>query len=228
MSDVDERLLRETNMAFFGAVTASLSHEINNVLSIINELSGLLDDYMAAAEQGVPLNPQKLKGIAEKAEKQVQRGKVLVKRLNSFAHSADEAVATVGLHELLDRMIAIAQRLATLKKAELRPELPETDVELTTNPFVLQQAVFGCVKMALEAADEKRLITVSYEIPESGAVVLVKSADPVPETEEGKAERSVLSLLMGELGGTVEYVPGPDAALTFKLVLPRVLPGASG
>ena len=227
MSEADERILRETNMAFFGAVTASLSHEINNVFSIINELSGLLDDYMAAAEQGAPLNPQKLKGIAEKAEKQVQRGKILVKRLNSFAHSSDETVATVGLHELLDRMIAIAQRLAVLKKAELRSELPDEDVELTTNPFLLEQAVFSCIKMSLEALDENRIITVSYEISKSGAVVLVKSADPVHETEEGKAERSVLALLMSELGGTVEYVPGPDACFSFKLVVPRSIPGAN-
>ena len=224
MSDIDDRLLRERNLAFFGAVTASLSHELNNVYTIINELSGLLDDYMIGAEQGVPLKPERLKGVAEKIGAQVQRGKILVNRLNSFAHSSDEAVATVGLRELLDRIAAIAQRFATLKKTKLECEFPEEDVKLTTNAFVLQHAVFSCIRMALDAADEKWLISVSYEKSEPGHVFLVNSADPVSKTEGEDAERAVLSLLMKELGGTVEYVPGPDDSFCFRFVLPRALP----
>jgi C4-dicarboxylate-specific signal transduction histidine kinase len=224
MSEKDDRLLRERNLAFFGAVTASLSHELNNVYTIINELSGLLEDFMVGAEQGVPLKPERIKGAVEKIGAQVQRGKVLVKRLNSFAHSADEAVAAVSLRELLDRITAIAQRLATLKRAKLECEFPDEDVELTTNPFVLQQVVFSAIRMALEAVDEKRIISVSYEKSESGSVVVVSSADPVSKTDDEDAERAVLALLMRELGGTAEYVPGADDSFCFRFVLPRALP----
>ena len=34
-------------IAFFGKVTASITHEIQNVLSIIKESSGLIDDVLS-------------------------------------------------------------------------------------------------------------------------------------------------------------------------------------
>ena len=34
-----------TGLQFFGKMTASISHEIKNVMAIINESAGLLDDY---------------------------------------------------------------------------------------------------------------------------------------------------------------------------------------
>jgi C4-dicarboxylate-specific signal transduction histidine kinase len=227
MMDNDDRFLREKNLAFFGAVTASLSHEINNVFTIINELSGLLDDYMYAAQQGRALDPEKLKRTCEKISAQIERGKTIVKRLNTFAHSTDKGVAKVNLREQLERITAICQRLAAMKKAGIETGFPEEDVELSTNPFVLQQAVFSCIQMALAAAGEQRFITVRYEKPESGALIFVESADPIARTEETEAEMSVLSLIMKELGGTIDGAPGPDGGFCFKLVLPAAITDSS-
>ena len=41
---------RQNGFAFFGAITASLSHELNNVLATIKELSGLLEDLVHAVK----------------------------------------------------------------------------------------------------------------------------------------------------------------------------------
>jgi hypothetical protein len=37
-------LLGETGLQFFGKMSASISHEIKNVMAIINENAGLLED----------------------------------------------------------------------------------------------------------------------------------------------------------------------------------------
>ena len=47
---------RQDDIAFFGAVTAGLSHELKNVLATINELSGLQDDLQLLARRGRPLD----------------------------------------------------------------------------------------------------------------------------------------------------------------------------
>ena len=44
MSDPRSTLLRLGGFGFFGAITASLSHEMNNVLATVNELGGLLGE----------------------------------------------------------------------------------------------------------------------------------------------------------------------------------------
>ena len=44
----DEQLLRERSLAFFGAITASVSHELNNVISILDQnLVGILSAKLA-------------------------------------------------------------------------------------------------------------------------------------------------------------------------------------
>jgi len=173
------------------------------------------------------LDPEKLKRTCEKISAQIERGKTIVKRLNTFAHSTDKGVVEVGLREELERITVICQRLGALKKTGLETEFPEEDVELRTNPFVLQQAVFGCIQMALAAAGEKRLITVRYEKPESGVLIFVESADPISISEEIEAEMSVLSLVVKELGGTIDGAPGREGGFCFKLVLPGAIPNSS-
>ncbi len=215
-----DKLLREKNVEFFGAITASLSHEINNVYTIINELGGLLGDHMIMAEKGKPVDTARLKGVSEKIAGQVQRGKEIVRQLNRFAHSVDHPVALVSLREVLGRLIAASNRLAAMKKAELAGDFEGEDIEITVSPFGLQQAVFRCVKMAIDSVDSGKKIAVRYEAAEPGALVIVESADPISRTDEVKAEIDFLALLMKELGGGIECVPETGDISSFKLSFP--------
>ena len=52
MNENRNEILKEKGLAFFGEITASVSHEINNAISIINEYSGLLEDLTYTAERG--------------------------------------------------------------------------------------------------------------------------------------------------------------------------------
>ncbi|MBI4720749.1 MAG: hypothetical protein HY770_05940 [Chitinivibrionia bacterium] len=221
MDGTSDRFWQEKNLAFFGAVSASLSHEINNVFTIINELAGLLDDHMLRLDQDLPIDPKKLKEISEKIAKQVRRGEALVKLLNRFAHSADHWIAEVGLREMLERIVTISQRFAMLNKAGIQTQFPGDELLLRTSPFLLQQAVFHCIRMELAAADTKRMITVGMERSAGGgALILVESADPVRRTEERDAELAFIARCMEELGGTLERLPGEETIDCVRLGLP--------
>jgi len=47
----------ETALRFFGNISTSISHEIKNVLAIINENAGLLEDYNLHGRKGNPAQP---------------------------------------------------------------------------------------------------------------------------------------------------------------------------
>ena len=47
MNDELHRRLREEDLAFFGRIGADVSHDMRNVLSVIGEYAGLLDDLLA-------------------------------------------------------------------------------------------------------------------------------------------------------------------------------------
>ena len=57
------RIIAETGLQFFSQISASISHELKNVLGIINENAGLLEDLTLMAERGVPLDPVRLKAM---------------------------------------------------------------------------------------------------------------------------------------------------------------------
>ena len=59
----DERRSAEIGLAYVGAMSASISHELKNVLAVIHENAGLLEDLSLRADQGVPLEPERLKTI---------------------------------------------------------------------------------------------------------------------------------------------------------------------
>jgi len=221
MSIQREKALREAGLAFFGAVTASLSHELNNVYAIVNELAGVLEDHVIAAERGGGVSPAKVEEVAGKIQAQVERGRVLVKRLNSFAHSCDEPVATVSLCELLEMMAAICRRFADMERVRLEYEPAENDVDLTTNPFVLEHAVFVCIRSAVDCAADKRLVRVYNEVTERGAAVCVESADGVPDLSGGNEDVAMLPLLAAELGGEIQHLSAAGGGSQFKLLVPR-------
>jgi C4-dicarboxylate-specific signal transduction histidine kinase len=157
---------------FFGKMSASISHEIKNALAIINENAGLLEDLTLLAEQGRPTDPERLKKLALSIMKQIQRADGLVKRMNRFAHSADEAEKTVDLGELLELITAIAQRLASQREARMELILPEEPVRTGTNPFLLENLIWLCLDHLL-AEGHKAIRLVPEEAADGARIRLL-------------------------------------------------------
>ena len=60
---VQPDIIAETGLQFFGRISASISHELKNVLAIINENAGLLEDLTSMADRGKPIDSARLKAI---------------------------------------------------------------------------------------------------------------------------------------------------------------------
>ena len=214
----EEKLLREKGLAFFGSITASFSHEINNVMTIINELAGLMDDLLQVGQQGRPLQLERLRGISERIGTQVKRGEEMIKRLNRFAHTIDETVKTVNMRELLGDLIALSERPLTLRRARLETQFPEETILLVSNPFLLQQAIFSCIDLVLAASHDNQLLRLILEKQDGGARITITGEYPIVKTDN--AILSFLPILMEELGGKVEIIYTDSGGLSLVLSLP--------
>ena len=221
MDERDGRLLQTGGLAFFGKIMAGQSHEVTNVLNIINELSGLQEDLLCAAGPGGPPDVVKLSQIAERIKSQVRRGETLVRCMNRFAHSVDCPVTVFDLKETLDQIVCLARRSANLAKVVLEQEFPEASMPLEASPFGFQQTVFRCIEIALEAATEQRRITVSYQVSDPGATIAIRSADPILADPEVADRESLLGLLMRQLAGQLLAYPGGADSHRFLLFFPR-------
>ncbi len=224
MHEHESRLLRSEGLAFFGRVMAGQSHEVTNVLNVINELAGLQGDILGAAEPGRPSAIEKLTQIAEKIRDQVQRGETIVRSMNRFAHSVDCPVSVFDLKEALEQVDCLAQRSATLAKTTLTREFPAASMPLETSPFDFKQAVFMCIEIALTASSKERRITASYQVFDTGVEIKVASADPISPTPSVMEEQAYLALLMRKLGGKVSPLPVAEATDHLTLFFPRPAP----
>ncbi len=135
-------------VAFFGRITASFTHEVKNILAIIKESSGLMEDLLSLTKDQPFPHWERFSHRVSVIQQQVQRGVGLATRLNRFAHSTDEPIARVDLNELADQLIWLSERFARLKEVTLKWSPAESAVPLDTSPIDLQMAVFtlmeGC------------------------------------------------------------------------------------
>jgi len=214
---------------FFGKITASISHEIKNALAIINESAGLLEDFSLLAEQGRPIDPGRLKILAVSVLKQVRRADELVKRMNRFAHSADQPVSRIDLGEIVGLTASLAQRLALLREASLEFAPPGKEQGVATRPFLLANLIWCClehlltrgskaISLTLEERGEQVVIRVSGRA--DGAAVPDQSFPGAPETalllalpaelriEDSEGER-VLFIRVVEASLAAVPSPGP-------------------
>jgi len=219
MDEKDNRLLREQALSFFGTITASLSHEINNSVAIITELSGLQEDLLLGAEQGRPIDNSKMLELSQRITNQVKKGREFIKRLNRFAHTVDNAIKDYDLREVLDQLAALAQRFAFLKGVNLEASLEKESVKIRGNPFGLQQAVFICIRLVIDASNKDETISVTFEKEEQEAIILITGRS-LNEGEEKKSKLSFLTILMKELCGAIEIISLDNEQQSLALHIP--------
>ncbi|MBD3219567.1 MAG: hypothetical protein GF310_14960 [candidate division Zixibacteria bacterium] len=169
--------LMARSLSFFGAVTASVTHELTNVIAIINELTGLLDDMRYSAEQGQTIESDRLENLHGRLTKQINRGERIIKRLNKFAHSADNVEIEFELNEVLFNLSELMQRPADMKRIKLVFKPADMEIRCTSNPFELQHIIFRCCKMFLDSADENSAIHLEVEKKDDKRTIIVSCSD---------------------------------------------------
>ena len=213
-----EKILRESSLAFFGAITASVSHELNNVISIIDQTAGLLGDLLAGARHGRPLSEEQLERVAEKVKNQTGRGVQFIKRLNTFAHSSDEPVREFELNQLVENLTALSDRLAGLKGVTLQTSYTDQPLKLVNNPFLLQQTLFLIIKSLLARSEKNDTIEISVAALDAGGKVTVTA----PAKDAAGPDRPEnLELLVESLQGSLK-VDSDSEKISYEINIPGI------
>ncbi len=199
------KVINEAGLHFFGKMNASISHEIKNVLAIINENAGLLEDLSGMADQDVPVDPARLKSIAGKIQQQVHRADVIVKNMNILAHSIDEQVKKVDPGELLVFMATLSKRLASMKGISFEPVMSENSPEIVTNPFLLETMLWRCLEFVMKAAGAEKTIEVSVQPNGQGIDINFTGLKVFGEKQSPSFPGEAEHALAGALGAKIAF-----------------------
>ena len=201
-------IIGEAGLKFFGKMSASISHEIKNILAIINENAGLLEDFTFLMDQGKPVDSERLKRLAQTLMKQVRRADLILKKMNRFAHSIDDPAKQVDLNEILELMTALADRLADMRSVRLDKRPAQNPVMLKTAPFHLLNLLWLTLDFAMGVAGDDKTVEFAPSATSNGASVsfrrlgdLNPSASMDFPTEQ---ENALLAQVRAELTVNVE------------------------
>lgn len=156
------------DLRFFGKVTAGVTHDLQNVIAVIKETAGLMEDILL-------MNRDKELPFLEKFQKslttiknQAIRGSTLIKSLNEFAHAPDNDEKEIDI-------VATARMLAALIERKSRSSEIQIHVEPSTAPSMIRTHAVR-FEMALLMAIESMMGCV----PRGGSLMIV------PEIKEGE------------------------------------------
>lgn len=200
-ADLDAAL--ESGLQYFGKMTASISHEIKNVLAIINENAGLLEDLSLMADKGRPLDPDRLKTLAGKIMSQIRRADGIILNMNTFAHSVDEPLKPIELGDILGLVMALSNRFASMRGVVLELAPFQDSIRITTRPFLLENMLWLCLDFAMDAAGRGKTVVVNAENTGNSAVIRFRMPGGLiggsGHVFPGKREESLVGALKGKL-----------------------------
>jgi signal transduction histidine kinase len=192
-------MITETGLQFFGRISASISHEIKNVLAIVNENAGLLEDFTLMADRGKPIDPARLKIMAAAVKRQVARADEIIKNMNRFAHSIDQTTSTVDLDQTLELFIALTARFAAMRGVKVELQLSASPLRIPTAPYYLLNLLWLCLDFCMSASgDEKRVELVVEEAENSVRIRFQRLAGlsaALAETFPSDREKILLTVL---------------------------------
>ncbi|MFH1349752.1 MAG: histidine kinase dimerization/phospho-acceptor domain-containing protein [Pseudomonadota bacterium] len=201
-------IIGEAGLQFFGTMTASITHELKNVLAVINENAGLLEDLILMAEKGRPIAPERLKTLAGTVRKQIRRADEIVKNMNRFAHSADEPMKSVDVGEIVGLAATLSHRHATMHGVTLEPRPHPSPLMITTNPFFLENLLWLCLVFAMNAAGGSKTVGLIWEKMEKGVTIRLTCLEGLAEQPgdrfPAEQEKALLRALKAELRVDIE------------------------
>jgi signal transduction histidine kinase len=207
-------------LRFFGRMSASVSHDLKNTLSIMNESAGLLEDLALLAEKGRALDPQRIKQLGATIKRQIQRTDGIVRNMNRFAHSVDDPFKEIAVSESLEVLLAICRRLTDARglTVTIAPCLPESTI--VTRPFSFSHLLWVLLEWCMQCAGPPGRLELRIEqAPASVHLVFKRIAKLDPEAWKGFPNGEIRDLL-ALLGADLELKMDQHEVTAF---LPRTL-----
>lgn len=223
-------------LASIGRLAAGVAHEINNPLSIINQKTGLVNDYFEMTghfEYKEPMQ-QALDGIQDS----VIRCKTITHRLLGFARHTDVNIEEIDINAVLEEVVAFLAKEATYNQIRMAFELDQGIRKIYSDRGQLQQVFLNIINNAVDAIGSNGIITLATSEEEGHHIrVLISDTgegmseevrrrifDPFFTTKEtGKGTGLGLSITYGiveKLGGKINVRSEVGKGTVFEIVLP--------
>ena len=193
-----ESVAQSEKLATIGRMAASVAHEINNPLAIIQEQVGVMTDCLA--DSGCTLLPDELRERLRKINAQVQRGRIVTHRLLGFSRRLGPDIEPVDVAEALNETVVFLAKEAEASNIGIVRDFDPSVPLIRTSLSLMQQVFLNLLNNAIDAVGHDGEVRLSVQRDRD--VVEVKVADNGPGIPERLRERIFEPFFSTKTGST--------------------------
>jgi signal transduction histidine kinase len=146
------RVEHTSKMATIGRLAASVAHEINNPVAVINEKAGLLVDLIGT-EQDFPYKEKSLANL-HSIMKMVDRCGAITHRLLGFTQRLNSRKQIVDLHALGKEVLGFLEKNALHRNIELVFDVGANVPKIMSDPGQLEEVLLNLLNNAFAAVED--------------------------------------------------------------------------
>lgn len=240
-----DQIIQSERLAAVGRLAAGVAHEINNPLAVIGEIAGYLGDIVTHADAIGDEHIEELRDGLPKIEKQVQRGRLITRRLLSLARKTEARVHETDVDSAIEEVLPFLEKEARLNQIAIHRESKGPVSPVKIEEIQLQEIVINLIQNAIQALspekqgnvwviceerDRKVIVTIRDDGPGIDEEVRDRLFDPFVTTKpDGVGTGLGLSICYGivkRYDGEIRVASKPGQGATFKVVLPAAHHGS--
>ena len=225
-----------SKMASIGRLAASVAHEINNPLAIINEKAGLIKDLFTYKDQYA--QDPKLYKLVDGILRSVKRAGTITRRLLTFARNLQAEMEPIVLRDIIEEVLNFLRSESELKEIAIDLDLSEDIPVFESDRGKLQQIFLNIINNAFAALSDGGYLrirgkrkgdnAVSIDFEDNGPGISQENLEHVFEpffsTTTGKGGTglglSITYNLIRELGGKIVVESELGKGTSFTVTLP--------
>jgi signal transduction histidine kinase/CheY-like chemotaxis protein len=175
------QILQADKLTTLGELTANISHEINNPLTIAAGHSEIIKDYLQSKAPGEKI-PQ-LQKANQTVIESLERVNQIIKNMKDFLHQSEEKKEYCDLGELISSAIEWIQPNAKKSGITIKRDFTEHSVAIV-NRIKIEQVVINRIKNSIDAISSSHSnngeITISLSKSESDQQTIIDIRDNGP------------------------------------------------
>ncbi|MEW5908407.1 MAG: ATP-binding protein [Thermodesulfobacteriota bacterium] len=231
----------ENKMASIGRLAASVAHEINNPLAIINENTGLIIDLFAMNKEYS--EDAKLNKLLVSITKSVKRAGSITKRLLTFARNLQAEIEPVHIEEVVREVLSFLQKEAEHRSIDIRINVQQPYVPIIeTDRGKLEQVFLNIINNAFAAMSDsgQLIVQITYDGRDNVEIRFQDNGYGIPKeyldrifepffstkTRNGGTGLglSITYNLINEIGGRIQVESEVNKGACFTITLPLKMP----
>jgi len=175
--DRDDTILYKESLQYFGTMLPLVSHEAKNMLAVIKENAGLMDDYLMMAQKGKSLNMERLSSLPASITKQVGRLNALITDVRQTAEGIENDTQDICLVQHARQVSELLSKKAATRSIQFQVCAVAETIPIHTWPVLLRHMMWRCLDYAMRVSQKGQRIEVALEKRAQNVVVLISGID---------------------------------------------------